>query len=82
MISTDPAADSLVKKGDTVPIKVDEVPPPIQVSVPEGITNTTQTNATAILQSAGLPPALPDLASAERSGRALGDDLTALRATP
>ena len=41
VISTDPAPDALVKKGDTVTIKVAETPPPIQVAVPEGLTNTT-----------------------------------------
>ncbi len=57
VISTDPAPDSLVKKGDTVTLKVAETPPPIQVTVPEGLTNTTVTNATSILQSAGLQAA-------------------------
>ena len=54
VISTNPAADALVKKGDTVTIKVAEVAPPIQVTVPDGLVNTTQTNAVALLQSAGL----------------------------
>jgi serine/threonine-protein kinase len=54
VISTNPAANSLVKKGDTITLKVAEVAPPIQVTVPDGLTNTTQTNATAILTSAGL----------------------------
>src|SRR5664280_617006 len=54
VISTNPAANALVKKGDTVTIKVAELAPPIQVTVPPGITNTTQANAVAILQSAGL----------------------------
>jgi len=54
VILTDPPADTLVKKGTTVVLKVAEVAPPIQVKVPDGLTNTTQTNAAAILQSAGL----------------------------
>ena len=55
VISTDPAADSLVKKGDTVTLKVAEAPPPIQVTVPDGLTNTTQGNADGHPdQSAGL----------------------------
>ncbi|HVC68474.1 MAG TPA: Stk1 family PASTA domain-containing Ser/Thr kinase [Acidimicrobiales bacterium] len=54
VISTDPTANSLVKKGDTVTLRVAQAPPPIQVTVPDGLTNTTQTNAVAILQSAGL----------------------------
>ncbi len=54
VISTDPGANSLVKKGDTVTLRVAQAAPPIQVTVPDGLTNTTQTNAVAILQSAGL----------------------------
>ncbi len=54
VISTNPAGGSLVKKGDTVTMKVAKVAPPQQVTVPDGLTNTTQTNAEAILQSAGL----------------------------
>jgi serine/threonine-protein kinase len=54
VISTDPGPDALVKKGDTITLKVAEVPPPIQVTVPDGLSNTTQTNAAAILTSAGL----------------------------
>jgi len=54
VISTDPAPNSLVKKGDTVTLKVAEAAPPVQVTVPDGIINTTLSNATAILQSAGL----------------------------
>ena len=53
VISTDPAADTLVKKGDTVTIKVAEVPPPVQVTVPAGLTNTTQANATASCRAPG-----------------------------
>ena len=54
VISTDPAADALVKKGDTITLKVAEAPAPIQVTVPDGLTNTTQGDAAAILTSAGL----------------------------
>ncbi len=54
VISTSPAPDSLVKKGDTVTLRVAETPPPIQVTVPQGLTNTTVGNAMGILQSAGL----------------------------
>jgi len=54
VISTDPTANSLVKKGDTVTLRVAQAAPPIQVTVPDGLTNTTQANAVAILQSAGL----------------------------
>lgn len=54
VISTNPAGGSLVKKGDTVTMKVAEVAPPQQVTVPDGLTNTTQVNAEDLLQSAGL----------------------------
>ncbi len=54
VISTNPAGGALVKKGDTVTLKIAKVAPPQQVTVPDGLTNTTQTNAEAILQSAGL----------------------------
>ena len=37
VISTDPGGGTLVKKGDTVTLKVAEVPPPIQVTVPDGL---------------------------------------------
>ena len=53
VISTDPTPDSLVKKGDTVTLKVAVVAPPVQVTVPEGLTNTTVGNATQILQTRG-----------------------------
>jgi len=54
VISTNPSANSLVKKGDTVSLRVAEAAPPIQVTVPDGLSNTTQGNAEAILTSAGL----------------------------
>jgi serine/threonine-protein kinase len=54
VLSTDPAGNSLVKKGDTVTLKV-AVPAPVQqIPVPSGITNTTLGNAESILQGAGL----------------------------
>jgi eukaryotic-like serine/threonine-protein kinase len=53
VISTDPAPNALVKKGDTVTLKV-AVPAPIpQVTIPSSIINTTLTNARSILQGAG-----------------------------
>ena len=54
VLSTDPTGNSLVKKGDTVTLKV-AVPAPIQqIPVPSGITNTSLGNAESILQGAGL----------------------------
>ena len=51
VISTDPPPNSLVKKGDTVTLRVAVVP---KVTVPPGITQTTLTAAEAALRSAGL----------------------------
>jgi serine/threonine-protein kinase len=54
VISTEPPPNSLVKKGDSVTLKV-AVPAPIpQVAVPSSIVNTTVNNAQSILQAAGL----------------------------
>jgi len=74
VISSDPAADSLVKKGDTVTLKVAEVAPPIEVTVPDGLTNTTQANATSILQSAGLQSASVFHTSTAQKGTVLSTD--------
>jgi serine/threonine-protein kinase len=53
VISTDPAPNALVKKGDTVTLKV-AVPAPIpQVTIPSSIISTTLSNARSILQGAG-----------------------------
>ncbi len=71
VISTSPAANSLVKKGDTVTLRVAETPPPIQVTVPDGLTNTTQANAIAILQSAGLQSAVVNRTSTAQKGTVL-----------
>ena len=54
VVSTDPAANALVSKGDTVTLKV-AVPFPVQqIPVPQGITNTSLSTAESLLQSAGL----------------------------
>ena len=74
VISTNPAADSLVKKGDTVTINVAEAAPPIQVTVPSGLTNTTQANAAAILQSAGLQSTVVYRTSTALKGTVLTTD--------
>ncbi len=74
VISTDPAPSSLVKKGDTVTIKVAEAPPPIEVTIPEGLTNTTQTNAASILQSAGLQSVVVYRTSTAVKGTVLSTD--------
>jgi serine/threonine-protein kinase len=51
VLATNPPANSLVKKGDTVTLQVAVVP---KVTVPPGITNTTLTVAEANLRAAGL----------------------------
>jgi eukaryotic-like serine/threonine-protein kinase len=71
VISTDPGANSLVKKGDTVTLRVAQAAPPIQVTVPDGLTNTTQANAIAILQSAGLQSAVVTRTSTAQKGTVL-----------
>jgi len=76
VISTDPGPNALVKKGDTVTIKVAEVAPPVQVTVPEGLVNTTQSNATAILQSAGLTATAVFKTSSAQKGTVLSTDPT------
>ena len=76
VISTDPSPDALVKKGDTVTLKVAEKAPPVQVTVPEGLTNTTQANATAILQSAGLTATVVNKTSSAQKGTVLSTDPT------
>jgi eukaryotic-like serine/threonine-protein kinase len=76
VISTDPTAKSLVKKGDTVTIKVAELAPPVQVTVPEGLVNTTTANATAILQSAGLTATVATKVSSAQKGTVLSTNPT------
>ncbi len=71
VITTDPAADSLVKKGDTVTLKVAEAPAPIQVTVPDGLVNTTQEAAAAILTSSGLQSTVVYRTSAVLKGTVL-----------
>ena len=71
VISTNPAADALVKKGDSVTLKVAEVAPPVQVTVPDGLINTTQGSATSILQSAGLTATVVFKTSSAQKGLVL-----------
>jgi serine/threonine-protein kinase len=76
VISTNPGANSLVKKGDTVTLKVAKVAPPVQVTVPDGLVNTTQGNATAILQSAGLTATIVNKVSSAQKGTVLSTNPT------
>ncbi len=71
VIKTDPTPDSLVKKGDTVTITVAEVAPVPQVTVPDGLSNTTQTDAEAILQNAGLQSSVVHVTSTALKGTVL-----------
>jgi len=71
VISTNPAPNALVKKGDTVNLRVAVKAPPIQVTVPEGLTNTTQGTATSILQSAGLQVSVVNQTSTAQRGTVL-----------
>jgi serine/threonine-protein kinase len=54
VLSTNPPANTLVKKGDTVTLSVAKAASAVKVAVPQGLTGTTSQNATAILQAAGL----------------------------
>lgn len=54
VISTDPAPNALVKKGDTVTLKVAVTSPPVKVSVPANLVGSTRDVAVAELQGAGL----------------------------
>ena len=76
VISSDPGANSLVKKGDTVTLRVAIVAPVVQVPVPDGLTNTTQSNATAILQSAGLTATVVYKTSTLQKGTVLSTNPT------
>ena len=57
-------------------ISTAEVPPPIQVVVPEGLVNTTQEAATAILQSAGLTATVVNRVSSAQKGTVLSTNPT------
>lgn len=76
VISTNPPPQTLVKKGDTITIKVAAVAPTVQVTVPDGLTNTTQTNAEAILQSAGLQSTVVYKTSTAQKGTVLSTNPT------
>ena len=69
VISTDPAANALVKKGDTVTLVVATTQ---KVTVPTGITNTTLSNAQQLLQAAGLTATVDNVANNQPTGTVLG----------
>jgi serine/threonine-protein kinase len=54
VISTNPLPNALVKKGDTVNLKVATQAPAQKVTVPSGLVGATQSQAEALIQGAGL----------------------------
>jgi eukaryotic-like serine/threonine-protein kinase len=71
VLSTNPTANSLVSKGDTVTLKV-AVPLPVQqVPVPQGITNTSLSTAESLLQQAGLQASVTYKANPAPNGTVL-----------
>jgi serine/threonine-protein kinase len=68
VISTNPSANSLVKKGDTVTLTVAAAQ---QVPVPEGIINASQGTAESLLQAAGLNSTVTNVANNATQGTVL-----------
>jgi serine/threonine-protein kinase len=60
VLSTDPVANSLVKKGDTVTLKVAVGPPVNKVAVPSGLVGDTSAVAQSQLASVGLTATVVD----------------------
>jgi eukaryotic-like serine/threonine-protein kinase len=63
VLSTDPAPNSLVKKGDTVTLKVAELPPVKKIPVPSGLVGSTVNVAQSSLESDGLTGTVVEKAS-------------------
>jgi len=63
VLSTDPAGNSLVKKGDTVTLHVAEVVQAKKIPVPNGLVGSTTNQAQSILQGDGLTGTVVDQAS-------------------
>jgi len=76
VLSTDPAPNALVKKGDTITLKSAEPAPVQQILVPPGLTGTTVANAEAILQSAGLQYTVVYRTSTAQKGTVLSTNPT------
>jgi serine/threonine-protein kinase len=68
VISSNPAGGALVKKGDTVTLTVAAV---AKVAVPQGITNTTLSNAQSILTAAGLTSTVNNVSNNAAQGTVL-----------
>jgi eukaryotic-like serine/threonine-protein kinase len=69
VISTNPAANTLVKKGDTVTLTVAAVQ---QVAVPPGLVGSSLTSAQASLTGAGLTSTVVNQANNQPAGTVLG----------
>lgn len=76
VISSNPGATSLVRKGDTITIKVAQIAPVQQVTVPDGLVNTTGSNATLILQSVPLTATVVFKTSSAQKGIVLSTNPT------
>jgi beta-lactam-binding protein with PASTA domain/tRNA A-37 threonylcarbamoyl transferase component Bud32 len=76
VISTNPGPNALVKKGDTVTLQVAVAAPVRQVEVPAGITNTTVTNAEAILRAHSLTYTISNEINNAVSGTVLASNPT------
>jgi beta-lactam-binding protein with PASTA domain/tRNA A-37 threonylcarbamoyl transferase component Bud32 len=63
VLSTDPPPNSLVKKGDTVTLKVAVAPPVQRVAVPSDLTGISSASAQSILQGQGLTATIVSKAS-------------------
>ena len=71
VLSQNPRANALVKKGDTVTLTVATA---AQTTVPSGITSTTLANAQQILEAAGLQWKVTNVANAAPAGTVLSSD--------
>ena len=71
VLGQDPKASSLVKKGDTVTLRVATA---AQTTVPSGITSTNLSNAQQILQAAGLQWKVTNVANSAPAGTVLSSD--------
>ena len=76
VISTDPAPQALVKKGDSVDLSVASKAPVAKVAVPTGITNTSLSNAQSLLRGAGLASTVKYVVNNVQKNTVLSSDPT------
>ena len=74
VLTTDPSPGALVKKGDTITLNVATAAPPQQVTVPEGLVNSTLGTAESLLQNAGLTATVTNRNSSVTKGTVLSVD--------